>query len=211
MIYLVSHTKFNDNSVKHLQVCEIKFHKFSVDLSKFDALVLTSKNSVKALKFNLINLANLEVFSIGEGTTKEALNFGFTKIYTAKNAHGNEFANEIARLLKSKKTLFLKAKEVVSDVFGILKNGGVNLIEIIAYENVFLNLPNELKPPKNSIIIFTSPSNVDGFLRNFELDLSYKIIAIGKKTAISLKNFPNIIVSKTQSIENCIEIAKNLA
>lgn len=209
MIYLVSHTP--NNRVKNLRVCEIKFHKFSVDLSKFDALVVTSKNSIKALKFNSINLANLEVFSIGEGSTKEALNFGFTKIYTAKNSHGDEFASEIAPLLKGKKTLFLRAKEVVSDVFGILQNGGVNLIEIIAYENVFLNLPNELKPPKNSIIIFTSPSNVDGFLRNFELDLSYKIIAIGKKTAISLKNFPNIIVSKTQSIEDCIEIAKNLA
>ena len=193
MIYLVSHTP--NNRVKNLRVCEIKFHKFSVDLSKFDALVVTSKNSIKALKFNSINLANLEVFSIGEGSTKEALNFGFTKIYTAKNSHGDEFASEIAPLLKGKKTLFLRAKEVVSDVFGILQNGGVNLIEIIAYENV----------------IFTSPSNVDGFLRNFELDLSYKIIAIGKKTAISLKNFPNIIVSKTQSIEDCIEIAKNLA
>ncbi|ASM40185.1 uroporphyrinogen-III synthase [Campylobacter sp. RM12327] len=211
MIYLVSHTKFDDKSVKHLQVCEIKFHKFNIDLSKFDALVITSKNSIKSLKFNSINLANLEVFSIGEGSTKEALNFGFSEIYTAKNSHGDEFANEIAPLLKDKKPLFLRAKEVVSDVFVILKNGGVNLTEIIAYENVFLNLANDLKPPKNSIIIFTSPSNVNGFLRNFELDASYKIIAIGKKTAISLKNFSNIIVSKTQSIEDCIEIAKNLA
>lgn len=206
-IYLISHTP--NNSVKNLKVCEIKFHKFSVDLSKFDALVLTSKNSVKALKFNLINLANLEVFSIGEGTTKEALNFGFTKIYTAKNAHGNEFANEIARLLKSKKTLFLKAKETVSDVGGILRSSGVNLTEIIAYENSFLNLDKSLKPENGSTLIFTSPSNVKGFLRNFDIDESYKLIAIGNATAKLLKNYPNLTISSSQSIDDCIKLAKS--
>lgn len=211
MIYLVSHTKFDDKSVEHLRVCGIDFNKFSVDLSKFDALVLTSKNSIKALKFNQILSSNLDVFSIGEGSTKEALNFGFTKIYTAKNSHGDEFASEITPLLKGKKTLFLRAKDVVSDVAGILKIGGINLKEITAYENIFLNLQKDLKPPKNSIIIFTSPSNVEGFLRNYELDESYKVITIGKKTAKKLQNFPNLIVSESQNIKDCIDIAKNLS
>lgn len=211
MIYLISHTKIDDISIKHLKVCGIKFNKFSVDLSKYDALVVTSKNSIKALEINQIHLANLEVFSIGEGTTKEALNFGFTQIYTAKNAHGNDFANEIAPLLKGKKTLFLKAKETVSDVGGILEKSDVNLTSVIAYENSFLNLDESLKPPFKSILIFTSPSNVNGFLKNFDIDESYKLISIGKATAKTLQKYPNLVVSDDQSIEHCIEIAKNLA
>ena len=51
-IYLISHTQ--NQAVKNLKVCEIEFLKFSVDLSKFEALVITSKNSIKALKFNNI-------------------------------------------------------------------------------------------------------------------------------------------------------------
>ena len=51
-IYLISHTQ--NKAVKNLKVCEIEFLKFSVDLNKFEALVITSKNSIKALKFNNI-------------------------------------------------------------------------------------------------------------------------------------------------------------
>lgn len=210
MIYLISHTKFDDKSVKHLQVCDIKFNKFDLHLADFDALVITSKNSIKALGYNQIKPVNLEVFSIGQGSSDEALRFGFGKIYTSKNSHGDEFASEIAPLLQDKKTLFLRAKDVLSDVTDILKGNGVSLKEIIAYENGFLNLSKELMPPKSSILIFTSPSNVEGFLRNYELDGSYKVIAIGKKTAKKLQNFPNLIVSESQNIKDCIGIAKNL-
>lgn len=211
MIYLISHTKTDDISIKHLKICEIKFNKFSVDLSKFDALVLTSKNSIKALEFNSIKLVNLEVFSIGEGTTKEALKFGFTKIYTAKNAHGNEFASEISPLLEGKKTLFLKAKETVSDVGGILRAASVNLTQIVAYENSFLKLDSSLKPPLKSTLIFASPSNVKAFRQNFSIDDSYKVIAIGNATAKELSNHPNLVISPAQSIDECVNIAKNLS
>lgn len=211
MIYLVSHTKFSDDNVKHLQVCDIKFKKFNINLNDFDSLVITSKNSIKALKYNDIKFFDLEIFSIGDGSTKEALEFGFSKIYTAKNSYGDEFAHEISPFLKNKKVLFLRAKDVVSNVSGILRQGCVNLKEILAYENSFLNLPKGLQPPKNSTIIFTSPSNVDGFLKNFDLDLSYKIIVIGKKTQSKIENFPNLILSQKQSIKYCIEIAKKLS
>ena len=208
MIYLISHTP--NFRVKNLKVCEIKFRKFSVDLSEFEALVVTSKNSIKALKQNSISLANLEVFSIGEGTTKEADEFGFLGIYTAKNAHGTEFAHEIAPFLKGKKTLFLKAKETVSNVGGILEKNGVNLTQVIAYENSFLKLQPNLKPKNGSVLIFTSPSNVKGFLQNFDIDKSYKLIAIGNATAKELASYPNLIVSNKQTIDECINLALNL-
>lgn len=207
-IYLVSHT--TNSRAKHLKVCEIKFSKFDANLSCFDALVITSKNSVKALKFNNINLENLKVFSIGDGSTKEAYSFGFKDIYTAKNSHGIEFAYEIAPMLKKHKTLFLRAKETVSNVGEILEKSGVNLTQIIAYENSFLNLDKNLKPPFGSILIFTSPSNVDGFLKNFEINDGYKLVAIGKETAKKLKNYQNLVISDKQNVDECINLALNL-
>ena len=53
MIYLVG-SNLEFEGVKTLVLNEIKFNKFSVNLAEFDALVLTSKNSVNALKFNQI-------------------------------------------------------------------------------------------------------------------------------------------------------------
>lgn len=208
-IYLISHTQ--NQAVKNLKVCEIEFLKFSVDLSKFEALVITSKNSIKALKFNNIKKVNLKVFSIGDGSTKEALKYGFSDIYTAKNSHGNEFANEIASFLKGKKTLFLKAEKTVSDVGGILIKNGAILTKITAYKNNFLNLDESLKPPLGSILIFSSPSNVEGFIKNFgKIDESYKVVVIGNATAKLLSSHKNLIISEKQSIDECLKLAKNL-
>ena len=63
-IYLVSNTKTADESVVNLSVSKIKFLKFEINLSEFDALVATSKNAFKALKFNGILPINLPVFAI---------------------------------------------------------------------------------------------------------------------------------------------------
>ncbi|MSN96387.1 uroporphyrinogen-III synthase [Campylobacter sp. FMV-PI01] len=212
-IFLVSHTE-NDR-VKNIKVCGVKFYNFSIDLSDFDALVATSKNSIKALKNNSINLVNLEVFSIGQSTTKAALDFGFTQIYTAKNSHGNEFAHEIIPLLKNKKVIFLKAKDSVSNIREILIKNHINLSEILAYETEILNLSKDeilsKIPPKNSVLIFTSPSNVKGFLQNFNIDDSYKLIAIGKATAKELKGYKNVSISDKQNINECIKLAKFIA
>ena len=157
MIYLVG-SNLEFEGVKTLVLNEIKFNKFSVNLAEFDALVLTSKNSVNALKFNQISPDGLQIYSIGDGTSRAAREFGFAQIYTAKNAHGNDFAAEIASLLQGKKTLFLRARETASSVGEILRESGVNLTQIVAYENVFKPLEKEQKPPKNSVIIFTAPS-----------------------------------------------------
>ena len=209
MIYLVG-ANLEFEGVKTLVLNEIKFNKFSVNLAEFDALVLTSKNSVNALKFNQISPASLQIYSIGDGTSRAASEFGFTQIYTAKNAHGNDFAAEIAPFLKGKKTLFLRARETASSVGEILRENGINLTQIIAYENVFKPLNEEQKPPKNSAIIFTAPSAVRNFMRNFGWDESYKAVAIGLTTAKELEIFTSPAVSAQQNINSCVSLAKTL-
>ena len=209
MIYLVG-SNLEFKGVKTLVLNEIKFNKFSVNLAEFGALILTSKNSVNALKFNRILPASLQIYSIGESTSRAASEFGFSQIYTAKNAHGNDFAAESATLLKGKKTLFLRARETASSVSEILRENGVNLTQIIAYENVFKPLEKEQKPPKNSVIIFTAPSAVRNFTRNFGWDESYKAVAIGLTTAEELEIFTSPAVSAQQNINSCVSLAKTL-
>ncbi|ERJ28061.1 Uroporphyrinogen-III synthase [Campylobacter concisus UNSWCS] len=209
-IYLVSNTKTTDESVINLSVSKIEFLKFEINLSEYDALVATSKNAFKALKFNEISaLENLPVFAIANSCAAAAREFGFSEIYTGQNAHGDDFAREILPLLKGKKVLYLKGKDSASNFLEILQDGGVNIKAVIAYENVLNPCKMELKPPKNSILIFASPINVRNFLANFGWDESYQTISIGKVTAKELK-FSTPLVSQSQDINACIALAKTL-
>ena len=208
-IYLVSNTKTADESVVNLSVSKIEFLKFEINLSEYDALVATSKNAFKALKFNGISPINLPVFAIANSCAAAAREFGFSEIYTGQNAHGDDFAREILPLLKGKKVLYLKGKDSASNFLEILQDGGVNIKAIIAYENVLNPCKMELKPPKNSILIFASPINVRNFFSNFGWDESYQTISIGKVTAKELK-FSTPLVSQSQDINACIALAKTL-
>ena len=209
-IYLVSNTKTADESVVNLSVSKIEFLKFEINLSEFDALVATSKNAFNALKFNEISaLENLPVFAIASGCAAAAKGLGFTQIYTGQNAHGDDFAREILPLLKGKKVLYLKGKDSASNFLEILQKSGVNIKAVIAYENVLNPCKMELKPPKDSILIFASPINVRNFLTNFGWDESYQTISIGKVTAKELK-FSTLLVSQSQDINACIALAKTL-
>ena len=208
-IYLVSNTKTVDESVVNLSVSKIEFLKFEINLSEFDALVATSKNAFQALKFNDISPINLPVFAIANSCAAAAREFGFSEIYTGQNAHGDDFAREILPLLKGKKVLYLKGKDSASNFLEILQDGGVNIKAVIAYENVLNPCKMELKPPKDSILIFSSPINVRNFLTNFGWDESYQTISIGKVTAKELK-FSTPLVSQSQDINACIALAKTL-
>ena len=209
-IYLVSNTKTADESVVNLSVSRIEFLKFDLNLSEFDLLVATSKNAFNALKFNEISaLESLPVFAIASGCAAAAKGLGFTQIYTGQNAHGDDFAREILPLLKGKKVLYLKGKDSASNFLEILQGSGANIKAIVAYENVLNPCKMELKPPKNSILIFASPINVRNFLSNFGWDESYQAISIGKVTAKELK-FTTPIVSQNQDINACIALAKTL-
>ena len=208
-IYLISNTKTTDESVINLSVSKIEFLKFELNLSDYDVLVATSKNAFNALKFNGISPINLPVFAIANSCASAAREFGFGEIYTGKNAHGDDFAREILPLLKGKKVIYLKGKDSASNFLEILQDGGVNIKAVIAYENVLNPCKMELKPPKNSILIFASPLNVKNFLSNFGWDESYQVISIGKVTAKELK-FTKSIVSQSQDINACIALAKTL-
>lgn len=210
MIYLVSNTPYSDNDIVWLNLCKIRFFNFNVNLSKFDAIIATSKNSINALKFNSIALADILVFAIGKVTALACKEFGFTQIYEAKNSHGDEFGAEILEKLNGKKVLFIKAKETVSNLDIYFSQNGIDITVVDGYENLIL-YPNDIKKPEpNSTIIFTSPMNVRAFIQNFSWNDSYQAVAIGKATASTLASYCTPIISNSQSLKSCIELAKSL-
>lgn len=210
MIYLCSNTSCDDENIIHLELCKIKYASFSVDLSAFSALVISSKNAISALEFNKIATNNkINVFAIGKASANAASKYGFGRVYEAQNSHGNDFALEIAKMLKGKKTLLLRPKEQVSDIKGILSKNGVPLSEQIAYENSIVTAPKR-QFETGAVFVFASPKNVDAFLANYAWRDDFKAVAIGKSTANALQKICEPLVSNEQSLKECIKIAKNL-
>ncbi len=208
MIYLFSDKHYE--GVEHLPLIEIVFYDKKLSLESFDAIVFTSKNSVEALDRLTQQWKTLESFAIGEATASCIVQKGGTLVYTSKSAYGDDFAYNLIPLLQGKKVYFPRAKEIVSSLPDIIVAGHIELIQEFLYETHCLNYLKEDAPKQHSTLIFTSPSTVACFFKNFDWHESYKAIAIGHKTASSFPLHVNCQIAKQQTIEACIALAKGI-
>ena len=81
---------------------------------------------------------------------------------------------------------------------------------ILKNTNVCKKYSPQNAPLKEAILIFTSPSTVHCFNENFAWDESYKVIAIGKKTAAVLPLHVKPYLPLKQTIAACVELAKQI-
>ncbi|MCT7587276.1 uroporphyrinogen-III synthase [Aliarcobacter butzleri] len=206
-IYLLNEQKHEN--VENLEVFQIEYIKSDVDLKKYDALVFTSKNGVKAINSFNQDWKNIPSYAIAQKTANTIIKLGGVVEFIGNSGHGNDFAYELKNVLKDKKVLYVKALKTVSNLPNILKENGIFLDEIIAYKtsckksNIILE--------ENSIFIFTSPSSVECFFKQYSWKNSYKAIVIGKTTAEFLPSNVNYEISSQTSVEECIKLAKQLS
>ncbi len=206
-IYLLNEQKHED--VENLEVFQIEYIKSDVDLKKYDALVFTSKNGVKAINSFNQDWKNIPSYAIAQKTANTIIKLGGVVEFIGNSGHGNDFAYELKDVLKDKKVLYVKALKTVSNLPNILKENGIFLDEIIAYKtsckksNIILE--------ESSIFIFTSPSSVECFFKQYSWKNSYKAIVIGKTTAEFLPSNINYEISSQTSVEECIKLAKQLS
>ncbi len=205
-IYILSEKKFDGAS--NLPVIKISFLDKKIDLSPYDALIFTSKNGVEAIERIDKSWKEKEIYSIGQGTNKAVESFGVKAAFTAKSSYGDDFANEIKSKIKNKKSLFLRPRTVTSNLNTILKNADVDISEEVIYETLCNDCANLKAPKEDSIIIFSSPSTIECFLKCLKWKNSYKAIAIGDKTASFMPSFIKYQISPKQTIPACIEFAK---
>lgn len=207
-IYLLNSTPFE--GIKNLVLNEIIFYDFSINLTEFDALIITSKNALKALKQskNPLNF-DLQIYAVGENSAKEALNLGFKKVKFPKKSYANELFKEFKEELKGRKCLYLRAKKIASSLDKDLLNFGVDLTQKIVYENVYKKSEVLLNHP--CVIIFTSPLSVENFLKNYEIKDEDKLVVLGESTAKKLKNYANLFIYQKQDLKECVKFAKSLS
>jgi uroporphyrinogen-III synthase len=207
-IYLLSDS-FHEGVVNLPQI-KVVFKDIELDLETYDALIFSSKNSVKAIDKINSEWKKIPAYSIGQPTSKEIEKYGGNLVYTAKSSYGDNFAKEILSKLTNKKVLFLRAKKILSNLEKILKDGGIQIESQIVYETICNEQISLHVKKEKSAFIFTSPSTVECFLKHYEWQNDYIAICIGNVTANALpKNIPAHI-SKIQTIPACIELAKRV-
>ncbi len=191
----------------NLPMLEIQYLSPSIDLELYDALIFTSKNGI----FGIDNITSLwkekNSYAIALQTAKIIDECNGKLAFIGEKGHGDAFAKELIPHLKNKKALYIRGKEVVSNLVTILKENDIVCDELIVYETICKKYENKQSLPKDSIIIFSSPSTIKCFLENYSWDENFRAIAIGNTTA---KYFPphiKPIISDFTSLESCVKKA----
>ncbi|GHS88895.1 hypothetical protein FACS189487_08110 [Campylobacterota bacterium] len=193
----------------NLPVIDIVFYDENIELSKFDAVIFTSKQAIYAIDRLTNEWKNLKIFSIGGETSKAAIELGASIEFEAEKSYGDLFANSIARDYGDLQFFYPRAKVVSSNIEAILSSKNIAVESKILYETICKKI-DENKIDKNSAIVFSSPSVVECFFAQIKWQESWIAVAIGDKTAAALKKYTNYLLSPEISLLSAARFAKNL-
>ncbi len=204
-IYILSNKKID--GALNLPVMEINFIKQDIDFDKYDALIVASKYALTAIDSFSNTWKNKPIYAIAPQTADVVKTLGGNLEFTGTKNNGNDFALEILEKLKNKKVLYLRGEKKVSSLVEILNKNEIKCDEVIVYKSVCKDFKEKQNLPKNSIIIFSSPTTVECFLKNYNWNESFRAVAFGKTTASYLPK--NIIakISKESSLKACVQMA----
>lgn len=207
-IYLFSTSSHPDAiSINSLS---INLLKPEIDFSKYDYLIITSKQSSEALKqYIKEEYVNVPALCVSTQSATFFESIGGTVLDLGKG-YGDNLIDNIKGYSKDTKWLYLRAKVVASDFVDVCKKDGYNIDEQIVYESDCSKDILDVRVEDNSILIFTSPSSLNCFLQTHTLDEGHKVIVIGKTTAKALPKDVQYYISQDTTIESCIKRAKSL-
>jgi len=206
-IYLCS-PKVYKNSIS-LPLIKFKRLKESLNLTAYTTLLFTSKQAVIYTNEISNSWKEKKILAVGSATAKIAKELGAINVYHPKEFYGKELAKDIIDKFNKDKILYIRPKIVAFDSKAFLLNKGIDINEEIIYETNCVEYSNK-KLDENAIIIFTSPSTIDCFLKSFKWNSNWRAVVIGKTTLNNLNNNIIAYVADKPTINSCIEKAYEL-
>ncbi|MEA2091974.1 MAG: uroporphyrinogen-III synthase [Campylobacterota bacterium] len=207
-LYLFATSKHPDAiSAKSL---EVRFLRPAIDFSKYDYLIITSKQTVKGLEqYDKKEFIDIPALCVSVKTAASYENFA-GKILDIGNGYGDNLVKNIKEKSKDKKWLYLRAKLIASDFVQRCQDDGYDIDEEILYVSECASEGLEVAVGENATLIFTSPSSIECFLKTHTISPDTKVVVIGKTTAKALPEHIEYEVAKKTSIESCVELALTL-
>ena len=208
LIYLFSPLK-KEGTVS-LPMISFSLVATTIDFSNCDLLMFTSKQAVVSADKIDGSWKNYPCIAIGSATKKKIESLGGKVIYAPKDFYAKMLSQDIVAKFADKRLLYLRPSEVSFDSKSYLEKNGIALEEQILYETSCIKYTTEDRPQNNAVIIFTSPSTIKCFFKNFEWDDSYTAVLIGKATQEYLPNGCKSVIACEPLIDSCIKRAKEL-
>jgi len=204
-IYLFATSK-SEHAI-NIKSLDVRFLKPDIDFSCYDYLIITSKQTVKALEqYDKEDFIDIPALCVSVKTAVAYSEFG-GKILDSGDGYGDNLIKNIKEFSKDTRWLYLRAELIASDFVQKSRDEGYLIDEKILYVSECSQEILDVRVSDDSTLIFTSPSSIECFLKNNSIHPDAKIIVIGKTTANYLPQNIECIVSEKTSIESCIELA----
>ncbi len=205
-IYLFSISSHPDAiSVNSL---DITFFHPKIDFSRYDNLIITSKQASEALKqYDTNDYIRKKALCVSVASAKSYEALG-GEVLDIGGGYGDNLIQKIQSYPKEIKWLYLRAKVVASTFVQQCKENGYDIDEVVVYESDCSHAIEEIFVEEDATLIFTSPSSVQCFLKTHTFTQKQKIIVIGKTTGKALPEEISYILSPNTTIQSCVKIAK---
>ncbi len=179
----------------------------AIDFTNYDYLILTSKQTIKALlSYDKNDFIHLEAICVSQKTAKLYQEIGGV-VAGIGDGYGDSLLNLITQRPKDKKWLYLRGESIASDFAVQAKDAGFLVDEQILYKSGCSQEILAVRVEKEATLIFTSPSAVSCFLKNNSLAPTNNIVVIGTTTAKALPDGVIYTISDTTAIESCVDLA----
>jgi len=173
--------------------CDLNDLRKSILNKNFDAIVITSQNSIYAISslFSdrevLKTFQNKKVYSIGSKTQQQLLEFNIDS--TIPDVQNSE---NLAWIMANEKTInsviYLRGNINLKYIHKILTEAGKDIIEFEVYQTKLIS--QKLKNPELFAgLVFYSPSAVESFQNQYPLLANYDYFAIGLTTKKKLNDY----------------------
>ena len=196
------------DGVISLPMIQFRLLTEKIDYQGCDTLMFTSKQAVASADEIDPEWKKYPAVAIGGATAMEIKRRGGKVLYHPEKFYGKHLADDIASFFSGGKILYLRPREISFDSKGFLAEKGIALKEFILYETVCRRYSISKKPPENSVIIFTSPSTIHCFLKNFGWLESYTAVVIGEATLVHLPDSARYVIAEEPRIDACISAAR---
>ncbi len=204
-IYLISKTPFE--GVIHIP---ISFLNPVIYFAQYEGIILTSKQALLALQYYTFAWENLQCICVSEGTAEAAREAGVVQVEV-----GNGYGKSIPDVLNSKKRqgkwLYLRPKVIASEWVEHARSKGFEIDEAVVYETTCNKDIDRINITNDAVLIFTSPSSIECFLKHHIFHKTQTVVVIGQTTKNALPKTVEGYISPETTVASAVKTAQKIA
>lgn len=207
-IYLISKTPYD--GVIHIPILTISFLQPDIDFTKYDGIILTSKQAVLALEQYNFDWERLTCVCVSEGTAEAARKAGAITVEIG-DGYGTSLPRVLKSLVQNQRWLYVRPKMIATEWVETVRQDGMCIDEAIVYETTCNDEAQGISIEPNAILVFTSPSSITCFCKSYSILPTHTVVAIGKTTRDAFANAKEVLISPQNSVASAVELAQKIA